>query len=100
MPGFILVEATHLYKIFLVSGFFIQWAFVFDSAIYIYPRIPHTAGLAALRDALDNRQVKKIATEDLVKMAEFVLKNDYFEFNESIKQQISGTAIGTKFAPP
>ena len=100
MPGFILVEATHLYKIFLVSGFFIQWAFVLDSAIYIYPRIPHTAGLAALRDALDNRQVKKIATEDLVKMAEFVLKNDYFEFNESIKQQISGTAIGTKFAPP
>ena len=33
-------------------------------------------------------------------MAEFVLKNNYFEFNGSIKQQISGTAIGTKFAPP
>ena len=60
----------------------------------------HTAGLAALRDALDNREVKKIPTEDLVKMAEFVLKNNYFEFNGSIKQQLSGTAIGTKFAPP
>ena len=57
----------------------------------------HTAGLAALRDALDNREVKKIPTEDLVKMAEFVLKNNYFEFNGSIKQQLSGTAIGTKF---
>ena len=33
-------------------------------------------------------------------MAEFVLKNNYFEFNGSIKQQLSGTAIGTKFAPP
>ena len=66
----------------------------------LYPSIPHTAGLAALRDALDKREAKKIPTEDLVKMAEFVLKNNYFEFNGSIKQQLSGTAIGTKFAPP
>ena len=66
----------------------------------LYPSIPHTAGLAALRDALDKREAKKIPTEDLVKMAEFALKNNYFEFNGSIKQQLSGTAIGTKFAPP
>ena len=33
-------------------------------------------------------------------MSEFVLKNNYFEFKESIKQQLSGTAIGKKFAPP
>ena len=32
-------------------------------------------------------------------MAEFELKNDYFEFNGSIKQQLSETAIGTKFSP-
>ena len=32
-------------------------------------------------------------------MARFVLKNNYFEFNNSVQQQISGTAIGTKFAP-
>ena len=32
-------------------------------------------------------------------MAEFVLKNNYFEFNGQVKQQISGTAIVTKFAP-
>ena len=36
----------------------------------------------------------------LVKLAEFVLKNNLFEFNDKVKQQISGTAIGTKFAPP
>ena len=29
-----------------------------------------------------------------------MLKSNYFEFNGSIKQQIFGTAIGTKFAPP
>ena len=42
---------------------------------------------------------KKIPTEDLQQMAEFVLKNNFFEFNNQIKQQISGTAIGTKYAP-
>ena len=33
-------------------------------------------------------------------MAECVLKTNYFEFNEKVKKQISGTAIGKKFAPP
>ena len=32
-------------------------------------------------------------------MAEFVLKNAFFEFNNHIKQQISGTTIGTKCVP-
>ena len=50
--------------------------------VSLYPSVQHTAGLAALRDILDNRKVKKILTEDLVNIAEFVLKN-YFEFNRS-----------------
>ena len=33
-------------------------------------------------------------------MAEFVLKNNLFEFNGKVKRQYSGTTIGTKFAPP
>ena len=33
-------------------------------------------------------------------MAEFVLKNNYFEFDTKVHQQISETAIGTKCAPP
>ena len=33
-------------------------------------------------------------------MEDFALKNNYFEFKGQIQQQISGTAIGTKFAPP
>ena len=35
-----------------------------------------------------------------VRLAKFVLQNNYFEFNGDAKQQISGTAILTKFAPP
>ena len=33
-------------------------------------------------------------------MSDFVLKINCFEFNGQINQQISGTAIGTKFGPP
>ena len=33
-------------------------------------------------------------------MAQFVLKNNFFEFNNDVFQQISSTAIGTKFALP
>ena len=46
----------------------------------LYPSIPHDAGLKALEKALNNRTNKKVSTEDLVKMAKFVLKNNYFEF--------------------
>ena len=66
----------------------------------LYPNIPHDLGLKALREALAKRENKTVATDELVKMAEFVLKNNYFDINGGVKQQISGTAIGTKFAPP
>ena len=33
-------------------------------------------------------------------MAEFVSKNNYFEFNSNAKCQICVTVIGTKFSPP
>ena len=32
-------------------------------------------------------------------MDEYILKNRFFKFNSKTKQQISGTAIGTKFTP-
>ena len=44
--------------------------------------------------------MKKILAKNLIEMAEFVLKNNLFEFNNEVFQQISGTTIGTKFAPP
>ena len=42
----------------------------------LYPSIPHELRLKALRDALENRNYKEIPTENLIKMAEFVLKNN------------------------
>ena len=69
-------------------------------AVGLYPSIPHEAGLKALREILDKGQQYTIPTSELIRMADFVLKNNCFEFNGQIKQQISGTAIGTKFGPP
>ena len=66
----------------------------------LYPRIPHKAGLKALREVLDKREQHTFPTSELIRMADFVLKNNYFEFNGQIKQQLSGTVIGTKFSPP
>ena len=65
----------------------------------LHPSILHEAGLKALEKALNNRTNKKVSTENLVKMAKFVLKSNYFEFNGKVKQQISETAIGAKFLP-
>ena len=61
----------------------------------LYPSIPHNV---ALWEKLEERS-DKVASVDLVDMAEFVLKNNLFVFDSKVKQQISGTAIGTKFAP-
>ena len=33
----------------------------------LYPSIPHNAGVEALREALDNRENKKISTDNLTK---------------------------------
>ena len=65
----------------------------------LYPSIPHEAGLKVLKKALDQRENRNIATNDLIRMAEFVLKNNYFEINGQVKQQISGTATSPKLTP-
>ena len=41
-----------------------------------------------------------MSSEGHVNLAEFVLKNNYFEFNSEVYRQISGTAMVTKFSPP
>ena len=65
-----------------------------------YPNIPHEEGLASLRKFLDASAEKKVTTETLVELAEIILKNNIFQFNEKTLKQLRGTAIGTKFASP
>ena len=59
----------------------------------LYPSIPHDDGLRALYAKLEERKDKKVPSENLTRMAEFVLKNNYFEFDGDIYCQNSGTAI-------
>ena len=66
----------------------------------LYPCIPHEADLQVLEEALETRNHKQISTDNLLKMAQFVLKTNFFELNNDIFQQITGTAIGAKLAPP
>ena len=76
---------------------------VMADVVGLYPSILHELGLKALEafeEALEKRDPIQISTFDLVKMATFVRQNNYFEFNGKTKQQISGTAIYTKFTPP
>ena len=66
----------------------------------LYPNIPHDEGLKVLRNHYDKFIDKTVPTEDIIKMAEFVLKNNLFEFNSKFYKNISRTAIGAKFALP
>ena len=47
----------------------------------LYPGILHTEGLEVLCKQYDKFLHKKVPTEDIIKMADFVLKNNFFEFN-------------------
>ena len=65
----------------------------------LYPSIAHKAGLKTLKSPLGEKEHKHIPTEKLINRVKFVLKNNFFKFNGSVKQQCYGTVIGTKRAP-
>ena len=66
---------------------------VTTDVVEIYPSIPHSEGLEIYPN-------KKVSTEEISKMTEFVLKNSLLEFASKFYKKVSGTAIRTKFAPP
>ena len=67
----------------------------------LYPSIPHSVGLNILKKQCENYPNKKVyLKKNIVKMADFVPKNNLFEFDSKFYKQISGTAIGMKFATP
>ena len=47
---------------------------VTTDVVELYPSILHEAGLKTLKEALDKRENRNIATNDLIRMTEFVLK--------------------------
>ena len=67
--------------------------------VALYPSILHDTELKVLYKKLEERSYKKVPSADLVDMAAFPVKTNFFEFDSKVKQ-ISGTAIGTRFEPP
>ena len=61
------------------------------NVVGLYPSIPNEAGLSALKEVRNNREQHAIPASKLMRMADFVLKNNYFEFNGQVKQNIFGT---------
>ena len=60
---------------------------VTTDVVGLYPSIPHEFGLKALEEALETRESKQISADDLIKLAKFVLQNNYFEFNEEVNNR-------------
>ena len=56
--------------------------------VSLYPSIPHEVGLKTLKEVLDKREQHTIPESELLRIVDFVLKNNYFEFNGQIKLQI------------
>ena len=56
-------------------------------------------GLEAVKEAIEEREEKSVSSEFFLRLIELVLKNQIFEFNKQLFQQLIGTAMGTKCAP-
>ena len=81
-------------------GCSISYFSYFILVVGLYPSIPNSEGLEILKKQYEEYPNKKVSTEDVGKMADFVLKNNFFGFVSKFSKQIPGTAIGTKYAPP
>ena len=57
--------------------------------VALYPNIPHNEGLTSLPRFLELRDNKQISSDTLIELAETVLKNNIFEFNEKTFRQFA-----------
>ena len=73
---------------------------VIADVVGLYPSIPHDEGLKVLQKQYDKFKDKIVPAKDIIKMADFVLKDNLFEFDCKFCQKILGTAIRAKFARP
>ena len=65
----------------------------------LYTNINNTEGLIAVEEAFRNNPNSNRSDEHILELLRLCLENNDFEFNEQWFLQISGTAMGKKFAP-
>jgi hypothetical protein len=73
-------------------------AFLVADIESLYPSIPTAEGLQKLKQFLNRHYHDADDTEFILQLANWVLKNNMFTFNDEYYLQISGTAMGTPFA--
>jgi len=64
----------------------------------LYTMIPQVEGVLALKKMLDHLQLKKIKdlkTEAIIRLARFVIQNNYFSYNKQYYHQTRGGAMGS-----
>ncbi|XP_072164257.1 uncharacterized protein [Diadema setosum] len=68
--------------------------------VSLYTNIPHSDGVNALRRFLTKHDPSSdMPIEDICCLAQFILKHNYFTFDDEYFLQTQDTAMGTKFAP-
>lgn len=99
LPSFI-QDTTHFLRILNALGRLPENAVLFTLDVTsLYTNIPHTEGLDSNKIYLNKRTSQAIPTPFLIKLMDFVLKNNNFSFNGQHYIQAQGTAMGTKMAP-
>ena len=71
--------------------------------VSLYTNISHDLGIKALRywtDKCRDLIPERFTQAFIIEAAEFVLRNNYFIFDNEMFLQVIGTATGTIFAPP
>ena len=61
----------------------------------LYLHIPHDQGIEIMRRFLDKHEDHSVSSKSLCKLANIVLKHNYFVLGKDVYHQIAATAIAT-----
>ncbi|CAF1424867.1 unnamed protein product [Adineta steineri] len=67
-------------------------------AVDLYTMIPQLKGILALEKMLDHLQLKQVGglhTETIIRLAKFVMENNYFKYKDEYYHQVRGGAMGS-----
>ena len=65
----------------------------------LYTNIPNDYGLNTMKYFLEKREIQNPPTHTLLRLAELVLTQNCFSFDDAFYSQTGGTMIGTPFGP-
>ena len=65
----------------------------------LYTNIPHSDGIDACKHFLNKRCDGLLKSQDITKLIQLVLENNYFKFDDEFYPQKMGTAMGSSMAP-